>query len=180
MALAEQAEIKLCKLHFDNKNRNFPWTKFTSMVRQLFLDLGDRDQMSEERKVRKIMNAWRVPNLMYARGVILRDPDLMGDSEAVMTYLGTLLASEGKQQSSSRNISGVTTEKDDSTIANLERKIAALEKKHANFKKRPNTGGSFKSNKKQKTGKKGKSKALDRLAASPSPFPSRSGRTWAR
>ena len=161
LALADAADQKLSRLHFDNKNRNFSWNKFTSMVRQLFLDMGARDQMSDQRKVTKIMNAWNVPNLMYIKGIILTNPELRNDPEATMTYLGTLLVSENKQQPGSRSISEVTTDQDSRQISALEAKISALKN---TFNQKFNSGGSGKSkpHKKKQNNKKGKFKGLDK------------------
>ena len=58
---------------FDGRSRNFTFTKFLSKLRQAFQDLGPDDQMSEQRKVTKFMQAFQVPGFEHLDASVTGD-----------------------------------------------------------------------------------------------------------
>ena len=72
--LLRNAEHFLERAMFDNQSRQFTWDKFIGKMRQAFQDLGPLDQMSEQRKVTKLMQAWQVSELRHLDAMVTGDP----------------------------------------------------------------------------------------------------------
>ena len=85
--LLRAAEKFLENARFDNENRNFTFDKFIGLMRQAFEDLGPDDQMSEQRKVTKLMQAWQVAALKHLDAMVTGDPVRRNNFEAAVTFL---------------------------------------------------------------------------------------------
>ena len=79
--MLEQAQNKLEKLRFDNRSKNFTFDTFIDKMRECFIDMGPDEQMTETRKVSKLMAAWQVPSLQHLSAIVLSNPQYKHDFE---------------------------------------------------------------------------------------------------
>ena len=89
--LMQQAGTIINDSRFDNKSRNFSFDKFCARFRQALIDFGPNDQMSPEMTVVKIMDAWRVQELMHLAAIIFSSDKYKFDLEETITFLATNL-----------------------------------------------------------------------------------------
>ena len=90
--LLEKAQNKLDKLRFDNRSKNFTFDTFIDRMRECFIDMGPNDQMTETRKVSKLMAAWQVPSLLRLNAIVQSNPQYKHDFEATVTFLSGQLS----------------------------------------------------------------------------------------
>ena len=90
--LTRNAETFLENAKFDGKSRSFTWDKFVGRLRQAFRDLGPEDQMSEQRKVTKLVRAFQVPGLQHLDAMITGDPVRQNNFEAAIVFLSDQMA----------------------------------------------------------------------------------------
>ena len=91
--LLKQAEYTLDTIWFDGKDKNYTWDMFIGEFREALHDLGPDNQMTEQRKVVKLMSAFQVEHLMYCETIITTDPRLSNSLEAAITFLSQQLIS---------------------------------------------------------------------------------------
>jgi len=116
----EQVNIRnseqfLATARFTNENKNHTFPKFTSHFRQALNDFGPDDQLSERRKVTKLMQAWQVPELMHLDAMVTGDPVRSQNLEAAITFLSDQLASLKNKNTypMTRRLSAVEQSSDD-------------------------------------------------------------------
>ena len=109
--LLRRAETFLEHAYFDGTSRNFTFTTFSSKMRQAFIDLGPNDQMTERRKVTKLMNAFQVKSLSHLDAMITHDPILSVNFEAAVAFLQDQMAAQQLKNKGSRprNVSNVSS-----------------------------------------------------------------------
>jgi hypothetical protein len=91
--LIRHAETFLENARFDGKHKNYDWHMFVNKIRQAFSDLGPEDQMSNPRKVIKLVRAFQVPGLEHLDAMITGDPIRRNDFEATVVFLSDQMAS---------------------------------------------------------------------------------------
>ena len=115
--LLKRAETTLETLYFDGKNKNWTWDKFIGRYREALDDLGPDNQISEERKVIKLMSAFQVPNLAHCEAIVFNDPRLAGSLNEAITFLGSqMTASEMKNGMMTRALATVATTVDEEIL----------------------------------------------------------------
>ena len=72
--------------------KNFTFDTFIDRMRECFIDMGPNDQMTETRKVSKLMAAWQVPSLQHLSAIVLSNPQCKHDFEASVTFLSGQLS----------------------------------------------------------------------------------------
>ena len=97
--LCSQAELFLQHARFDATSKNFTFDKFINRLRQAFDDLGTDEQLTDSRKVLKLLRAWQVSSLSHLDSTIAADPNMSSDFEAAVTFLKSqLLAQQEKNK----------------------------------------------------------------------------------
>jgi hypothetical protein len=91
--LIRHAETFLENARFDGRHKNYDWHMFVNKIRQAFSDLGPEDQMSNSRKVIKLVRAFQVPGLEHLDAMITGDPIRRNDFEATVVFLSDQMAS---------------------------------------------------------------------------------------
>ena len=106
--LLSEAEHFLDNARFDGRSRNFTFTKFLSKLRQAFQDLGPDDQMSEQRKVTKFMQAFQVPGYEHLDASVTGDPNRSRDFETAVAFVASQISTKKTKNTGAlpgRNIS---------------------------------------------------------------------------
>ena len=112
--LLKRAETTLGSITFDGRSKYWTWDKFVGRFREALHDLGDDNQMSEERKVVKFMSAFNVSHLSYCEAIVMHDPRLSGSLDATITFLGQqLVTSQLKNGPGTRTVGSVDTTDED-------------------------------------------------------------------
>ena len=138
--LLRRAEKLLENIRFDNRNRNFSFDKFIGKMREAFLDLGPDNQLTEQRKVNKLMQAFQVPNMTHLDAIVQATPIYRNSFDSTVNLLASQLAQlrlkNGPGQSA-RNVGKLQTidedipfddDLDSSTKAKLTSEIKSLRK----------------------------------------------------
>ena len=110
-AQTAEADTIIETLTFDGRNRNFTFAKFTTKLTKAFLDQGPDDQMSDEKKVTKLLKAIKCPNLTASKSTIMATEHLKTDYQAAVSFLqeqvSTELAATRGRPQDSRNVSSL-------------------------------------------------------------------------
>ena len=138
--LLRRAEKLLENIRFDNRNRNFSFDKFIGKMREAFLDLGPDNQLTEQRKVNKLMQAFQVPGMSHLDAIVQSTPIYRNSFDSTVNLLASQLAQlrlkNGPGQSA-RNVGKLQTidedipfddDLDSSTKAKLTSEIKTLRK----------------------------------------------------
>ena len=75
-----------------SKSRNFPFETFVARLREAFEHMGRDNQLSEERKVNKLLDAWNVPALSHLDATIQNDPNLRASFDNAVNFLANQLS----------------------------------------------------------------------------------------
>ena len=109
--LLKKAETTLANIRFDGRSKNWTFDRFISKLRESFIDLGPNDQLSERRKVNKLMSAWQVPALMHVDTTIQATPQYREDFDASVNFLANQLATlTTKNGPNNRTVAYTSTE----------------------------------------------------------------------
>ena len=92
--LLRRAEEFLTRASFDGRSKNFTFDKFIGKLRQAFNDLGEENQMSERRKVEKLVSAFQVPNLQHLDAMVTGDPARANNFEVAVTFIAGQMATQ--------------------------------------------------------------------------------------
>ena len=139
--LLRRAERTLENIRFDGRNRNFSFDKFVGRLRESFLDLGPENQLTEQRKVNKLMQAFQVPSMQHLDSIIQAAPMYRNSFDNTVNFLANQLSQQKlKNGPTARNVGKLETiqEDDDGDImaiddaadaAKMKRNIKALKRK---------------------------------------------------
>ena len=105
--LMAKAEQTLQTIRYDGQSRHFTFDKFVDLMRRAHNDLGPQDQMSEARKVRKLLDAFQVSGMQAIKLVVTNDNHLSTNFEACVTYIADNLP-DTKKASNPRNVAAVS------------------------------------------------------------------------
>ena len=131
MVMLRTSEDTLRRITFDAKSRNFPFETFVARLREAFEHMGRDNQLSEERKVNKLLDAWNVPALSHLDATIQNDPNLRGSFDNAVNFLANQLSGLKLKNGNQRNLSVLTTQEDKPTrtIAQLKTALKAAKSK---------------------------------------------------
>ena len=136
--LLKKAERVLDTITFDGRNRNWTFNKFIGKLRESFLDLGPDNQLSEQRKVNKLMQAWQVQSLQHLRATVSATPAYKNNFDACVYFLSEQLTSlQLMNGGPGRNVSAVTKSENDTNnkqLRDLQVQIKSLQQKLKNKK----------------------------------------------
>ena len=138
MVMLKTSEDTLRKITFDGRNRNFPFETFIARLREAFEHMGANNQLSEERKVMKLLEAWNVTALSHVDATVQNDPVLRGNFDNAVNFLANQLSGL-KLKNGARNLSVLTTQGDTRRISQLQTDRRPS-KKRRNQKKGKNGG----------------------------------------
>ena len=137
--LLKKAETTLEKITFDGRSRNWTFDKFIGRLRESFIDLGTGNQLSEERKVNKLMQAWHVSSLSHLNAFVTSNPTYKYDFNACVNYLSEQLTHQQlMNKAPGRNVAALSQDSMDCDdqidsnnrqIAQLKSQIKSLNKK---------------------------------------------------
>ena len=140
--LLKRAETTLETLRFDGKSKNWTWDKFVGRYRDALHDLGPENQLSEQRKVIKLMSAFQVPHLAHFEAIVFNDPSLAGSLNEAVTFLGSqMAANKMKNGMMTRALSSVSTEDIDSGAEKRQGQLKALRRKIKSLQAKARNGG---------------------------------------
>jgi hypothetical protein len=110
-----QAETTLATSYYDGKSRNFTFEDYCRALNMAFLDLEEAGEgLTEERKVRILLENIRAPELLMSVERVQGDPQYESSFEQAMYYLADQVNKKkhlaAKARGSTRNISAVTNE----------------------------------------------------------------------
>ena len=147
----KRAEKTLQHIRFDGRSKNWTFNKFIGRLREAFLDMGPDNELSEERKVNKLMQAWQVQSLQHLHATVSATPRYKGNFDACVNFLSEQLTSiQLMNDGPGRNINSVTQtiEGNNKQLNEIKAQLSSL-KKHLDEKKSGN-------NSKKNTPKKNK------------------------
>ena len=131
--LLKKAERVLDTITFDGRNRNWNFNKFVGKLRESFTDLGDDNQLSEQRKVNKLMQAWQVQSLQHLRATVSATPAHENNFDACVYFLSEQLTSlQLMNGGPGRNVASTAKEEIDSNnnkLQELQVQIKSLQQK---------------------------------------------------
>ena len=130
--LLKKAEQTLETIRFDGRSRNWPFDKFIGKLRESFNDLGPDNQLTEERKVNKLMSAWQVPALQHLDATIQSNPQYRTNFNACVNFLSNQMSNlRTKNGPINRNVASATTlDGDSKLIQQLKAQVKSLQAKH--------------------------------------------------
>ena len=164
--LLKRAEKVLANTTFDGRNRNWTFDKFIGKLREAFMDLGPDNQLSEQRKVNKLMQAWQVQSLQHVRAIVSATPAYRDNFDACVYFLSEQLTGlQLMNQAPGRNVSLVTKndiDQNNKQLKDLQVEIKSLQKQ-LNDRKSGKSGNNGKSGKDSSKGaaKKNRSDKYD-------------------
>ena len=111
--MLNQADKKLERIYYDGRSRNYTFDTFIDQMRECFIDMGD-DEWSEQRKVNKLMAAWKVPALVHLNGIVQATATYKNSFENTVVFLAGQLSHHQMKNHATpgRNVSAATTIKD--------------------------------------------------------------------
>jgi len=122
-SLLKKAVTTLEKLTFDGRSRNWTFDKFVGSMRQCFVDMGEANQLSEERKVMALQSAWQVPGLGHLDAMMQQNYN--DDFNGAVTFLGEQMANlKLKNGAANRTVAAATTQ----PAADSKRKLKAMQR----------------------------------------------------
>ena len=131
--LLKRAERTLDSITFDGRSRNWTFDKFVGRLRESFIDLGPENQLTEERKVNKLMQAWQVSTLAHLGAVVSSNPAFRSNFNNCVNFLSQQLTQQQlMNRGPGRNVAAVAQEGIDSNnkqLAELQAQIKSLNRK---------------------------------------------------
>ena len=109
--LRAKADQIIENARFDGKSKNFSFDKFTARLQKAFLDQGEENQLSEERKVEKFLAALHVPNTDWLVGQVETNDTLRGSFTETVAFVGAQLRKQNLKDSKARKISALDATK---------------------------------------------------------------------
>ena len=97
--IRQKASEVLQNATFTGENRNFTFDKFSARMTKAF---NDSRYMPDEDKVIKLLHAFQVPSLTWAKGTINSNPTLRTNYDAAVSFLAQVVR-ENKPKSNDRN-----------------------------------------------------------------------------
>ena len=139
MVLLRTSEDALRRITFDDRNRNFTFDTFIARMREAFEQMGEDNQLSEERKVNKLLDAWNVSALSHVSTTIQSNPELRGSFDRTVVFLAGELAAL-KMKNGTRNVSAITTTTEPSETRELKQLRTKLKEAQRKLKKKTGKG----------------------------------------
>ena len=130
--LLKKAEHTLEDIRFDGRSRNWPFDKFIGKLRESFDDLGPDNQLTEQRKVNKLMSAWQVPALQHLDATVQSNPEYRDNFDACVHFLSNQMSAlKLKNEPVNRNVASAITANDSDSEATqqLKAQIKSLQAK---------------------------------------------------
>ena len=90
--LIRNAETFLENAKFEGRSKAWTWDKFIGKMRQAFSDLGPEDQMSDQRKVTKLIRAFQVPELNHLDAMVTGDAVRQNNFKTAVIFLSDQIA----------------------------------------------------------------------------------------
>ena len=138
--LLKKAERVLDTITFDGRNRNWTFIKFVGKLRESFLDLGPDNQLSEQRKVNKLMQAWQVQSLQHLRATVSATPRYKNNFDACVYFLSEQLTSlQLMNGGPGRNVAAVT--KNEAQVSNKQLQDLQVQIKSLQMRLKDKKGG---------------------------------------
>ena len=135
MVLLRTSEDVLRRITFDNRNRNFTFDTFIARMREAFEQMGEDNQLSEERKVNKLLDAWTVSALSHVGTTIQSNPELRGSFDRTVVFLAGELTAL-KMKNGTRNVSAITTTTESADVRTLKQLRSKLKEAQRKLKRK--------------------------------------------